>query len=143
MTNIKLIAFGFIPFLLGWAMDFVTRLHDYSVALPVLFISGGTICIWAVAAFLFSRQGILMRKVVLLMNLVAFVDLVLLGVQELFIGYNAIGIWTQYFYMPVMMPGVMLLWMVPISLFAIYCVCFVTLLIASFVGCKCYKKCKK
>ena len=143
MTNIKLIAFGCVPFLLGWAMDYATRLSSYTNSLPMLLICVLTLTIWAAVAFLFSKNGTPMYKVILLMNRIGFIDLMLLGTQELIIGHyllNEIGIWSQYFYMPVMMPMVILLWLGSIPLFAIYCACFFSLVIASFAGCKCYEK---
>ena len=140
MTNIKLIAFGFIPFLIGWAMEYVAQLSSYTTSLPVLLICVLTLAIWAAAAFLFRKTGTPMYKVILLMNFIGFIDLMLLGAQELIIGhylFNEIGIWSQYFYMPVMVPMVILLWLSSIPLFAIYCACFLSLVFASFIGCKC------
>lgn len=135
MKKIIPIILGLTPFLFGgflnWIMLTFSNLVPNLILVAVMFL-----LMW----FLFARilSGCVGRWAVLLLNLPAFLVLILLGIQELYFGsywLNFVGIWTQYFYLPLLNLGYALTTFFH-RLTPAYCACFLIMAAVSALGCK-------
>lgn len=136
-----LVVLGFIPFALGSFMNWF--MMTYSNTLPPLALVGiVTLLIWAAIAFLVKPYIKDTKKVIIGLNSVASVVLVLVGIQELLLHaywQNLIGVWTQFYYLPLLNIGFRLTnW--SHSVFSAYCAAFLLMVIATLLGCKLRRK---
>jgi len=131
---------GALPFALGGILNWYL-MNRMDAVLPYGAIGICFLLIWGGLGFLLNGKG-QTKKTVLFLNLVALLDLLLLGVQELILGKywgNAIGTWSQLFYLPLVNLGARLTsW--SHSMFAVYGVSFVLMVAVSLAGCKLRKK---
>ena len=140
MTGILLIL-GALPFILGGIQNWY-MLNNPDSLLPYGLIAFVFLSAWCFIAFLLNKDGKRTRQIVLFLNLIAALDLLLVGIQELiFHAYwmNHIGLWSQLFYLPVLNLGVNLTsW--SHTLFLAYAAGFILMICCSFVGCNLRKK---
>lgn len=138
---ILLVILGAIPYLLGYAMNWY--IMEYPDTLPPLgWIAVLFLLFWGLLAFLCNRKGAHTKQVVCFLNLLAALNLVLLGVQDVILGAywsNFLGLITQFFYLPVLSLGFGLTtW--SSSVFVAYVVCFILMAAASYAGCRIRQK---
>ena len=106
MTAI-LVILGALPFVLGGIQNWYMTTHMDS-NLPYALIAFAVLLIWGLLAFFFNQDGAQTKRIVVCLNLIAAVDLFLIGVQELILHaywMNLIGAWSQFFYLPVLRLG--------------------------------------
>lgn len=136
-----LILLGLIPFALGGFMNWI-MMTDANTIPPFVLSGIVVLLLWAVIAFIVKPHIKDIKKVVIGLNLVAFVVLVLVAIQELLLqAYwnNFVGIWTQFYYLPLLNIGFALTsW--SHSVFSAYCVAFLLMVFAAVLGCKLRKK---
>ena len=139
--TLLLVAIGCLPFLLGGIINAYMMQH-MDVTPPFFLISVLFLVIWSTIAFFMRPHMESTRKTAMWLNLVALVVLILLGVQELWFGaywLNAIGLWTQLFYLPLMNVGFSLtMW--SHSVFVAYLICFSLMVVVSVIGCNWRKR---
>ena len=142
MSNtIIIILLGFVPALVGWVMN--NLLQIYLSVNDLILISAGVmvLLLWGRIAYWISKQKLSLIKSMLLLNLPAFLMLVLLGIQEIVIedfgveGYLLAT--SQYYYFPLNRIGIILTgWMYRSSMFKASCIGFVLLVVAAYLGFK-------
>ena len=139
-----LVMLGAVPFVVGGIQNWYMLTYMDSL-LPYGLISVSFLLVWGCIAFLFNRNHQRTKEIVIFLNLIALLDLLLIGFQELiFHAYwmNSIGLWSQFFYLPMINLGFSLTtW--SHSVFPAYVVSFILLVAASFAGCKLREKLKK
>lgn len=138
MKKLRLLALGFIPFLLGRLYGQI-MMSDWFLFLPPPFLIGlGVLFFWFRLGVRFGGDVKSPIRAVFLLNLPAFWVLVIIGLQELVLkSYwgNFAGIWTQSFYLPLLNLGFLLTrW--THRLLSAYCVAFLLMIAASYCGCK-------
>ena len=136
-----LVVLGLIPFAIGGFMNWY--MMTYSNDLPPFTLIGiVTLLMWTAAAFVVKPYIKNTKKVVIGLNLVAFVVLVLVGIQELLLQaywQNFVGVWTQFYFLPLINISFTLTsW--SHSVFSAYCAAFLLMVIATLLGCKLRKK---
>lgn len=134
--RILFVALGFLPFAFGGLINWAAMTHpDHIPSYPLIGIL--FLLLWAAISFLIKLRRKSSKEVVLSFNLIAFIVLLLIGIQELILhAYwsNLVGIWTQLFYLPLLNIGFTLTrW--SSSVFSAYCAAFVLMLLASALGC--------
>lgn len=130
------IALGFLPFVFGGIMNWWMMTNPDTLP-PYLLIALGMLILWAVISFFMMGRMQHEKKVVLSLNGIAFVVLILLGVQEMVLQaywMNPLGAWTQYFYLPLLRLGFTFTSWTP-SMFFAYIASFLLMLGASILGC--------
>jgi len=136
-----LVVLGLIPFALGGFMNWIMTNYSNTIP-PFALFAVVTLLIWVSIAFIVKPYIKNTTKIVIGLNLVAFVVLVLVGIQELFLHaywQNVIGIWTQFYYLPLLIIGFRLTdW--SHSVFSAYCTAFLLLVTATLLGCKLRKR---
>ena len=136
-----LMILGLLPFALGGFLNWFMMAN--SGLLPNLVTIGfAALVIWGAIAFAVKPYVKSIKKTVIGLNLPAFAVLILVGVQELILHaywQNAVGAWTQLFYLPLIDLGFRL---TPWShgVFSAYCAAFVLMVEASAIGCVLRKK---
>lgn len=128
---------GLLPFAVGGLLNWLMLSYP-SFTPPFILIAIVFLCLWGGAAYILKRTTMHTAVLVCLMNLPAFVVLILLGVQELILHsywLNFVGLWTQYFYLPTLTIGYKLT-AFSSSVFAAYCASFVLMVAVSAIGCK-------
>ena len=136
MAMLILAALGLLPFLLGGGLNAWMMARPEALP-PFLGIGIGVLALWfflSLGAFRFVR-GI--GRVVIPLNLPALIVLVLLGVQAIRGSYwmNALGAWTQFFYLPLIYMGSLATaW--SRAVFPAYCAAFLMLAAVSCLGYK-------
>ena len=129
--------FGALPFFIGCIQNWYMLTYVDSV-LPYGFISLAVLCLWGCIAFLLNDRSHSTKAIVISLNLLASLDLLLLGIQELFLHaywMNCVGSWSQFFYLPMLTLGFSLTnW--SHSVFTAYVTCFALMVAVSFIGCK-------
>ncbi len=142
MKRFILLLLGFTPFVLGRLLDWVITVGFPNTVFPFLLIGLVMLFVWFLFAFYFGRYAQTTMQAIVLLNLPALFVLVMLGIQELVLGYywlNAVGLYTQLFYLPFFRTGIMLTsW--SSSIFLAYCASFIVMLTVSFLGCKIYQR---
>lgn len=136
-----LICLGALPLAVGGIMNWA-MLSLQTWLPPFLLISLLFLLVWGLIAFLARPHAKRSAAVILPLNLIAFFDLLLVGVQELILHaywLNPVGRWTQYYYLPLLRPGVLLTSGMS-SVFAAYCAAFLLMLAASALGCMLRKR---
>ena len=132
---------GTLPFVIGGIQNWY-MLSDGDVVLPYSWIGVCFLLIWGGIGFLLNGKGRGTKKTVIALNLIAFVDLLLLGMQELVLHaywMNRVGSWSQLFYLPMVNLGATLTsW--SHSMFAVYIISFLLMVGATFIGCKLREK---
>ena len=133
--------FGALPFLIGGVQNWYMLTHANSV-LPYGLISFVVILLWWCIAFLLNNRYHKTKAIVISLNLIAALDLLLLGIQELIrhaYWMNSVGKRSQLFYLPMLNLGFSLTnW--SHSVFAAYVACFALMVAASLLGCKLREK---
>ena len=128
---------GAIPFVLGSIQNKLMMYFSNEV-LPFYLMGALFWVFWGLLAFGFHRKMEDTKKVVVLLNLIAAIDLLLLSVQELIVHaywMNRIGVWSQLFYLPMIKIGFTLAdW--SHTVFSAYAVSFVLMIAASVLGCR-------
>ena len=102
--TLVLILLGALPFVFGGVQNWYMTTHMDSL-LPYTLIAFAVLLIWGLLAFFFNQDGTQTKRIVVCLNLIAAVDLFLIGVQELILHaywMNLIGAWSQFFYLPVL-----------------------------------------
>ena len=139
-----LVMLGAVPFVVGGIQNWYMLTYMDSL-LPYGLISVSFLLVWGCIAFHFNRNHQRTKEIVIFLNLIALLDLLLIGFQELiFHAYwmNSIGLWSQFFYLPMINLGFSLTtW--SHSVFPAYVVSCILLVAASFAGCKLREKLKK
>ena len=139
-----LVMLGALPFIAGGIQNWY-MLTYVDALLPYGLISVFFLFVWGCVAFLLNGNGQRTKEIVIFLNLIAVLDLLLIGVQELiFHAYwmNSIGLWSQLFYLPIVNLGFSLTtW--SHRVFPAYVVSFVLMVAVSFAGCKLREKLKK
>lgn len=134
LSRLLLLLVGLTPFLFGGLLNWASYAVDF--VLPWGWINLLFVLVWAAFAFLFARFAKSTAQTVILLNLPAFLVLVLLGCQLLVrqaYWSNWLGLWTQYFYLPLMRWGsVLTSW--SHTVFPVYCCAFVLMIAASLLG---------
>lgn len=137
VKNVLTIITGAIPFVVGSILNRALIEQSDSV-LPLLRIGLLFLSFWGIVAFVFQNRMKNAKRVVVLLNAIAAIDLLLLGIQELVIhAYwgNVIGGWSQLFYLPVIKIGFLLTnW--SHTVFSAYVVSFVLMIVVSVLGCR-------
>lgn len=138
------IALGALPFVVGGIQNWYMLTHADTL-LPYSLISLSFLFVWGCIAFLLNGKHQHTKTVVVFLNLIALLDLLLVGVQELILHHywmNSIGTCSQYFYLPVINLGFGLTSWIH-SLFPAYAASFILMVAVSFVGCKLREKLKR
>ena len=139
-----LVMLGALPFVVGAIQNWYMLTYMESL-IPYGLISVFFLLVWGCIAFLLKGNHQRTRKIVVFLNLIAVLDLLLIGVQELvFRAYwmNSIGLWSQLFYLPMVNLGFSLTtW--SHSVFSAYVVSFILMVATSFAGCKLRENLKK
>lgn len=139
-----LLILGCTPFLFGYLLDRYLMANPDTIP-PSFLIGIALLAVWLVLACLCRLFTAGNRQVVLLLNLPAFVVLVLIGFWDL-TGATWMGpvtTWTQLFYLPLMRVGVKLFFGTNTMLTAC-CVCFVLMVGAAYLGCRlCERRLRK
>ena len=132
---------GALPYALGY-MQNQFMLNNADTLLPYRLISIFFLLLWGLIAFLLNSSGRRTKEIVIFMNLLAAVDLLLVGIQELYLhAYwpDFVGLWSQLFYLPVINLSFRLTtW--SSGVFVAYALSFVLMAAASFFGCKLREK---
>lgn len=139
--QVILVVLGLIPFAFGGFMNWIMMTYSNTIP-PFALYSIVTLLIWAAIAFIVKPYIKNTTKIILGLNLVAFIVLVLVGIQELLLHaywQNFIGIWTQFYYLPLLSISFRLTdW--SHSVFGAYCMAFLLMVIATLLGCKLRKR---
>ena len=139
-----LVVLGALPFVIGGIQNWYLLTYMDSI-LPIRLVPILFLLVWGSIAFLVKGNRQRARKVVIFLNLIAALDLLLLGVQELILHayfLNIIGRYSQHFYLPIIWLGARLTrW--SHSTFPAYVASFLLMVGASFIGCKLKGKLKK
>lgn len=137
MKKIIMIIIGFIPFIIGGILNYI-MLKVPTVLPPLLLIGILFLLLWGFGANRLRFHSKNPLTVMVCMNAPAGIVLILLGIQEILLGQyfsNAVGLWTQYFYLPLLSIGYQLTFWSP-SVFAAYCASFLLMIVATFIGCR-------
>ena len=132
-----LICLGALPLAVGWLMNWAMLTFQAWLP-PFLPIALLLLLVWGLIAFLARPHVKHSVAVILPLNLIAFLVLLLLGVQELILRaywLNPVGWLTQFYYLPLLRVGFLLTGWTS-SVFAAYCAAFLLMLAASALGCK-------
>lgn len=127
---------GFIPFATGLIMQNWMDANP-DILPPYTAIGLCFLLVWAGSAFLAKRCISDTKTVLIGLHCIPCFVLLLLGVQELLLSRyfpNAIGVWTQCFYLPLLSIGSRLTPMFH-TFFAVHCVCFLLMLGSAWIGC--------
>lgn len=131
-----LIVLGALPLPLGYLMSWMIT-QNPDLLLPYTLISVGFLLLWGVISFVarsFVKDG---KRVVLFLHLFPFLDLLLLGIQELILRaywWNMVGSLSQFFYLPLLGLGYRLTaW--SHTTFSAYCAAFLLMAAVSALGC--------
>ena len=139
--TLVLILLGALPFVFGGVQNWDMTTHMDSI-LPYTLIAFAVLLIWGLLAFFFNQDGTQTKRIVVCLNLIAAVDLFLIGVQELILHaywMNLIGAWSQFFYLPVLRFGFSLTsW--SSRMFPAYAASFLLMVGVSLLGCKLREK---
>lgn len=135
---------GALPFVVGGIQNWYMRTYMDSI-LPYGMISVSFLIVWGCIGFLLNGNHQNTKRIVVFLNLIAVIDLLLIGAQELiFHAYwmNSIGMWSQLFYLPMVNLGFSLtIW--SHSVFPANVVSFILMVAASFAGCNLRERMKK
>jgi hypothetical protein len=142
MKKAILLISGLIPFLMGYLMNWSILTMFFDVNVPYALISIITLVIWGLLGYFLSGYSGTHKQTVILMNLPAFIVLILIAVQLLvFKAYwlNIIGLAVQIFYLPFLNISFLLTsW--SHSMLAAYIAAFILMVAASSLGCYINKK---
>ncbi|MDK2951163.1 MAG: hypothetical protein PWQ77_828 [Kosmotogales bacterium] len=142
MKKVVLFISGLIPFLMGYLMNWSMLTIFFDVNVPYALISVITLLIWGLLGYFLSGYSGAHKQTVILMNLPAFIVLILNAVQLLiFKAYwlNIIGLAVQIFYLPFLNISFLLTsW--SHSMLPAYIVAFILMVAASSLGCYANKK---
>ncbi len=135
MKRAILVLLGLTPFLFGGLLN---RLILGGSLLAYLHVIGvGMLLVWLLFGFSFCTLAKSAAGAAVLLNLPALAVFLLIAFQELAgdaFWMNAVGFWTQIFYLPLISVSYLLtLWSE--SLFPAYCAAFLLLLLSSGLGC--------
>lgn len=137
VINVLVIIAGAFPLMVGSILNKI-MLEKLESVLPLLLIGLLFLNVWLMTAFLFQNRMKNTKRVVVLLNAIAAIDLLLLAIQELVIhAYwgNMIGVWSQLFYLPIVKFGFMVTsW--SHTMFSAYAASFILMLAVSLLGCK-------
>ena len=129
------IALGALPFALGGLLNWYMVTMDGAFLLLGI-CSAFFLVLWGLLGFLLNWRHDQTKRIMLFLHLVPLLMLILVAVQELIIGsyWNSlVGIWSQYFYLPMMGIGFLLTGWAQ-SVFPAYVVCFLLMVGTAFVG---------
>ena len=135
--NVITVLLGFVPFILGWMTNWLL-FGNVSVRIIVWFAALYGPIVWAALSYAACRMLRSVSKTMLLINAVAFIDLLLIYWQEMvrqqyFGGF--IGACTQFYYLPWLRWGVLLA-IETSTMVPAYFMSFLVMLICSYLGCK-------
>ena len=135
MTVILLIV-GALPFVVGGIQNWC-MLHT-QLQIPYGLTGFLFLLLWGCLGFFLHPGGKRTARTVICMNLIAALDLLLVGIEELVLHkylIGPVGAWSQLFYLPVINISARLtLW--SRSLFPAYAVSFTLMAAAAFAGAK-------
>lgn len=133
-----------LPFAIGSIQNWYILICEEAV-LPYGLISLVVLLLWGCIAFLFNGRNLSTKTIVISLNLIAALDLLLIGIQELILHsywMNFVGSWSQLFYLPMLNLGFRLTnW--SHSMFVAYVACFGLMVAVSLTGCKLRRKFQK
>lgn len=138
-----LVVLGVLPFAVGNIQNYYMLTYTHSLP-PYALISASFLLVWGCIAFILNKNGKRTKQIVIFLNLIAALDLLLVGAQELiFHAYwsNIIGLWSQLFYLPLIHLGFSLT-KFSHSVFPAYAASFILMICAAFAGCKLREKVK-
>ena len=139
-----LVMLGALPFVVGGIQNWYMLTYMDSL-IPYALISVCFLIVWGCIAFFLKGNRQRTRTIVMFLNLIAVLDLLLVGIQELiFQAYwlNPIGLWSQLFYLPLLDQGSSLTtW--SHGMFPAYAASCILMITASFLGCKLREKMMK
>ncbi len=138
-----LVVLGVLPFAVGNIQNYYMLIYTHSLP-PYALISASFFLVWGCIAFILNKNGKRTKQIVIFLNLIAALDLLLVGAQELiFHAYwsNIIGLWSQLFYLPLIHLGFSLT-KFSHSVFPAYAASFILMICAAFAGCKLREKVK-
>ncbi len=132
-ANVLLFASGLLPLAAGLLINALILLID----LPLRLIGLAALIGWGTLANLWKRRGQSRIRIILLPNLLAAVDLMLLAIQLLINGqywHGIVGGWSQLYFAPFHVLGYTLTsWSQDV--FPSYAASLLLMMLASFVGC--------
>jgi len=132
-----LILSGLLPFAAGSIQNGYMLAHPDSLP-PYAPIAFCALLIWGCIAFSLHKRGRRTAQTVICLHLIAALDLLLIGIQECILHafwMNAVGSWSQLFYLPVLHFGFRLTpW--SHSLFPAYAASFLLMVGIALIGCK-------
>lgn len=134
---IVLVLLSLLPFAFGWIVHWFSMIHPTTTP-PFMLIGIVFLLIWAAIAFFAKPHIKSTAKIVISMNAVAFLVLVLNGIQQLLLHsywLNFVGKWTQLFYLPLVFLGARLTIWCP-SMFSVACASFLLMVVSTFIGSK-------
>lgn len=134
-----LILIGLLPLGVGYLLNWHMMLHPDTF--PPLFIVGAVfLTVWFVLSWNMNKKLLDTKTVLLCQNSGAVLALILLAVQALAGGFgeNLLGILPQLFYMPMLY--FTYIFMKGSGLLLVYFVCFLLMVLASFLGCRLAEK---
>lgn len=133
---VLVILLGLLPFAVGSGLNFL--LLECDTFSSYWSINIGALLLWALIAYVFRVFVKSTPRVVILLNSIAFVVLLLVGIQELvFHAYwlNIVGAWSQFYFLPFIQLGFVLSSGWTGNVFVSYCIAFLSMIGASVVGC--------
>ena len=134
-----LLLISLLPLGVGYLLNFYMMLNQDTF--PPLFIVGAVfLIVWFILSWNINKKVLEMKVVLPCINAGAFLAIVLLAIQALGGGFqeNLLGILPQMFYMPMLYFSYCFFdWM---GLFGVYFVCFVLMVLVSFLGCRVAEK---
>lgn len=135
-VSVLLVLLGAIPFALGRGMDWFMWKYP-NTAVPYVWLGVAVLLLWGLLAFVCHRPGKTDKKwTVACLNMAGALVVALLFVQMVLGQYwpNAVGMWTQMYFLPVLRIGFLLTpWFHRV--FFAYLAGYLLMLLAAWAGC--------
>ena len=130
-----LVLLSLMPLGLGWLLNWYMTIHPETF--PPLFIIGAAfLLVWGYISWRVNNKVLCTGPVMLIQNGFAAVALILLAIQSIQGAYweGLLGVGSQMFYMPMLYFSYCFFdWM---GLYGTYFVCFLLMVLVSFLGCR-------
>lgn len=133
---IVLVLLSLLPFAFGWITNWIIMTHPDAIMPSFMLVGTVFLLIWAAIAFFAKPYIKSTAKIVISMNAVAFLVLVLNGIQQMLLHrfwMNLIGKLSQLFFLPLTYIGSQLTSWCP-SVFSSMCASFVLMVAATWIG---------
>ncbi|MDD3705069.1 MAG: hypothetical protein PHC45_03250 [Clostridiaceae bacterium] len=135
MRRFKLFLIGLIPFILGFIMNAI-MMQNPNFNLPYKLIGVLSLVIWGFIGFKTCEFGKTSVESAMIVNLPAFLVLLLNLFQEIILGqywFNIVGISTQFFYLPLINLSFSFTFWSP-YLWTVYIVGFLLMFASYYIG---------